>query len=267
MTSDMDVSMLWESVDARSALRTRFGFASADHAAAWLADALQEARVGHLDRCHRIVLSAHNLLAWLRFDGREVVAKCCIDGTRFSRLAAVDALVAWLADRGLPVAAPIAALDGRLRVEHGRFSIGLYPVIDGDLLDAADTRHVEAAGRTLATLHQALSTYPHPFDGDGPVERNKQLVHGDFRSANILCDGSHIAAVVDFDEAGIRGRVTELGRSAVLLGTRYHDWAPTDPETRSAFIAAYTDVAPLSETEELELARTIEAVCNRFGWA
>ena len=137
MASDIDVSMLWEAADARSALAARFGFTDADHVASWFERALAEAWSGRLDRCDRLVISDRNLLAWLTVDGRDVVAKCCVDSTRFARLAAVDALVSWLGEHRMPVAAPIAAADGRLRVEHGRFSIGLYPFIRGDLLDAA----------------------------------------------------------------------------------------------------------------------------------
>ena len=123
-----------------------------------------------------------------------------------------------------------------------------------------------AAGQELARLHQALSSYPRPFDDDGPAGPNRQPVHGDFRSANILVDGACVVAVLDFDDAATGSRIADLGKAAVLLATRYRDWAPTDPETRSAFIDAYRDLAPLTDIEQSELARTIEAVTRRFGW-
>lgn len=37
-----------------------------------------------------------------------------------------------------------------------------------------------------------------------------QLVHGDFRSANVLRVGSKVAAVIDFEEARLDDRIVEL---------------------------------------------------------
>lgn len=258
--------MLWESVDSGTALSARFGFTDADHAVSWLGETLREAWARRVDRCDRLVISASNLLAWLTVDGEHVMAKCCVDLARFSRLAEVDALVAWLHSEGIPVAAPIAASDGRLRVECKGFSLGVYPFVEGDLLDVGDAGQVEAAGRMLAKLHEALAAYPRPFGGSAtlPIQ---QLVHGDFRSANILQDGSDITAILDFDEVTNRSKVADLAKAAVLLGTRYHNWRPTSLETRNAFVAAYSEVAPLTSAQRDELHRSVTTVLNHFGWA
>ena len=218
-----------------------------------------------MDRCDRLVISANNLLVWLVVDGQQVIVKCSVDVASFSRLAEVDALVAWLHSEGVPVAAPIAAHDSRLRVGREGFSIGLYPFLDGDLLDVADARHVEAAGHMLATLHETLAKYPPPFH-DGQEKPNQQLVHGDFRSANILQTNAEITGILDFDEAGYRSKVADLAKAAVLLGTRYHDWQPTTLKTRDAFLAAYGEVAPLTGVQQDELQYGITAVLNHFGW-
>jgi homoserine kinase type II len=257
--------MLWESVDSATALAARFGFTDVDHAASWLEETLRDCWAHRMDRCDRLVISASNLLAWLVVDGQQVIAKCSADRARFSRLAEVDALVAWLYSKGIPVAAPVAAGDSRLRVERDGFSLGLYPVVDGDLLDVADAGQIEAAGRMLATLHESMAAYPIPF-GDGRAEPNQQLIHGDFRSANILQHRAAITAILDFDEVGYRSKIAELAKAAVLLGTRYHDWRPTSPEARKAFLAAYGEIAPLTGIQRDELQRGVTAVLNHFGW-
>ena len=258
--------MLWESVDPATALTARFGFADVDHAASWLGETLAGRWARRMDRCDRLVISATNLLAWLAVDGQQVVAKCSVELSNFARLAEVDALVAWLHSEGIPVAAPIAARDSRLRLEQDGFSLGLYPLVDGDLLDVADARQVEAAGRMLATLHEALATYPLAFDGEQQETPNRQLIHGDFRSANILQANAEITGILDFDEAGYRSKVADLAKAAVLLGTRFHDWQPTSLETRGAFLAAYGEVAPLTGVQQDELQHSITAVLNHFGW-
>ncbi|MGN6413632.1 phosphotransferase enzyme family protein [Flexivirga sp.] len=266
MASETELSMLWESVDSSTALSARFGFVDADHAVSWLAETIAAVWARRLDRCDRLVISASNLLAWLTVDGQEVIAKCCVDPARFSKLAAVDALVGWLESERVPVAAPIVARDGRQRVEADTFSLGLYPFIEGGLLDVGDEGQVEAAGRMLAQLHEALAAYPRSFGG-GLSASNQQLVHGDFRSANILHDGLRITAVLDFEEVTSGSRVADLARATVLLGTRYHDWKATSPGTRHAFVAAYDEVAPLTGAQRSELHRSIAQVFDHFGWA
>ena len=118
----------------------------------------------------------------------------------------------------------------------------------------------------LATLHEALAAYPYRIDGGQPTPR-QQLVHDDFRSANILHDGTSIAAVLDFEEVTYRTRVADLAKATVLLGTRYHDWGPTSQFVREAFVAAYSDQAPLTGAEHNQLQRGISAVLRNLGRA
>lgn len=92
------------------------------------------------------------------------------------------------------------------------------------------------------------------------------MVHGDFRSANLLYNGG-VTAVLDFDEATHRSRAEELGRSAVLLGTRYHNWQPLPPSARAKFVTAYSDTYPLTDAEWDEYSNVVAAVSAHFGWA
>jgi homoserine kinase type II len=76
-----------------------------------------------------------------------------------------------------------------------------------------------------------------------------QLLHHDFRSANVLCAGAEVAAVIDFEEARLGHRVVELARSAVMLGTRFRNWGPVSAEVRAGFLAGYQSVRRLTPIE------------------
>ena len=70
----------------------------------------------------------------------------------------------------------------------------------------------------LATVHEALAAYPHRVDGGRPA-RHEQLVHDDFRSANILHDGATISAVLDLEEVRYDARVADLITKATPVYT------------------------------------------------
>jgi homoserine kinase type II len=266
MTAAPQLSMLWESVDPGEALSQRFGFADAVSAVGWMSDTLWDTWAIPVDDCDRLIISGGKLLAWITADDRRLIAKWSVDSKVFQRLADTATLTMWLHRRGIPVAAPIPARDGGLRAERGNVSLGVIPVIDGDLLDVGDPAQVVEAGRMLATLHDAMAAYPHHIDGGHPA-RHEQLVHNDFRSANVLHDGTSITAVLDFEEVTYRSRVSDLAKATALLGTRFHDWGPTSRLVREAFVGAYCDQAPLTNAEQDQLQSGIEAVMRHFGWA
>ena len=278
------VDMLWESADPSQELTRRFGFRDGASTAEWLADVLE--RYWELDvvRCDRLVISGRNVMAWVQAGGRPLIAKWSSLPHRFAHLEDAARLVAWLDTQAVPVAAPLAATDGRLLVElgndargrlrsrlplpGGRFLVGVLPVVEGDLLAVDDPGHVEDAGRMLATIHQALAAYP------GQVSRRRQgartqLVHNDFRSANILHDGTRISAVLDFEEITYDTRVADIAKSAVLLATRYRDWGPTDEGVRTAYLRAYDEHAHhlLTTSERHELDARTAAHLKYFGWS
>ena len=259
------LSMLWESADPEGALSQRFGFADAVSAVGWIGDTLWDTWAITVDDCDRLVISGGNLLAWITADDRPFVAKWSVVSKLFQRLADTTSLTMWLHHSGIPVAAPVPARDGRLRVELDNVSLGVFPVVEGDLLDVRDPAQVTQAGRMLATLHDAMAAYPHHIDG-GPAARHEQLVHNDFRSANLLHDGTGITAVLDFEDVTYRSRVSDLAKATVLLGTRFHNWRPTTQLVREAFVEAYCDQAPLTNAEQNQLLTGIDAVMKRFGW-
>ncbi|MFK3983067.1 phosphotransferase [Micromonospora sp. NPDC050397] len=282
------LEMLWEAQDPHHTLNARFGFSDGHAAGSWVADTLDEHWGVHIDSCEQIVMSDGNALAWVGTPSGRLLAKWSVMPERFPRLAQTARLTSWLHSRQLPVSAPVPARDGRLQVEVDRVSMGLQREIVGDLLDTADLHQVQAAGAVLARLQDALAAYPNAdqipalavppkpltvritdwLDSRAdhlpvaardtlrglvanapPGQLPRQLVHFDFRSANILCAHGEVAAILDFEEAQHDHRLVELARAAVLLGTRYHNWRPVSAEVRAAFLAGYESVHPLTPTE------------------
>jgi homoserine kinase type II len=282
------LEMLWEAKDPHHALDGRFGFSDGESAGRWVAAMLGEHWGVRTDSCERIVMSDGNALAWVGAPPGRLLAKWSVAPERFPRLAETARLTSWLDRRGLPVSAPVPARDGRLQVEVDGVSMGLQRVIEGDLLDTADPGQVRAAGAVLARLQDALAAYPDAdrlpalavaskpltervtgwldaraehlpaaardalrglVAGAPPDRLSRQLVHFDFRSANILCAGAEVTAVIDFEEARHDHPLVELARSAVLLGTRYHNWGPVSAEVRTEFLAGYQATRPLTPAE------------------
>lgn len=275
--------MLWESGDPRRELTKRFGFSDASATAEWVVGVLDRHWALEAVRCDRFVISDRNVMAWVQAGDRSLIAKWSSLPARFPHLAEAARVVAWLDAGGVPVAAPLTTTDGRLLVEIGnemggrlrsrlplpgnRFLLGVLPVVEGQLLDVDDLVQVEQAGRMLARIHAALAAYPGQVSS-GRRGAGRQPVHNDFRSANILYDGTRISAVLDFEELTLDTRVADLAKSAVLLATRYHDWGPTSESVRAAYVDAYDDGADesLTSAERREMDERITAHLVAFGW-
>lgn len=283
------VEMLWEEHEPQHVLLRRFGFEDAVAAGRWVATTVHGHWGIRVDSCERIVLSDANALAWLATSSGHLLAKWSVAPARTPLLAEVARLTQWLHLRGLPVSPPLRSSDGRLQVEGEGISMSLQHVIRGELLDVADPDQVRAAGVVLARLHHALADYPGtdqivpPYTRPGPLaaritgwlgstgdhvpEAGRrtlrrlvadapadplpiQLVHGDFRSSNVLCHGSSVAAVIDFEDVRLDHCLDEIARSAVMLGTRFRDWGPVSAEVRTTFLAGYESVRPLTPVEK-----------------
>ena len=76
-----------------------------------------------------------------------------------------------------------------------------------------------------------------------------QVVHNDYRAANILWQSGNITAVLDFEELRWGYSVNDLAWAAVHLGTRFHQWGPVSAEVHAAFLAGYEALHPLTEPE------------------
>jgi Ser/Thr protein kinase RdoA (MazF antagonist) len=200
-------------------------------------------------------------------------------------------------------------LDG----PSGELSVTVLPELSGDLLDVTDRAAVLSAGACLAGLHQALGAGTHtsaaePASRDAgltqrigdwlasgdrglaqeasrrlrdllpeapELDDEPQLVHNDFRAANILTQGSKVVGVLDFDEMVVEHRVHDLAKACVYLGTRFTTWQPTSSEVRQALRAGYESVRPFSPAEArwfeiIVLWQGIQAIPGEHdpaGWA
>jgi homoserine kinase type II len=271
--------MLWETDDAETTLTARFGFADAAAVADWLAQVVDEYWQLALQRLDRIVISSWNALAWVTASDHALIVKWSARPDLFAHLADIARLTKWLAARGVPTAAPFESVDDRLQVELARedattgpaanprrFSLSVLPVMQGELLNSGNASQVQQAAHMLATIHDTLAAYPEQV-GQGKPQRHHQLLHRDFRSANILHDGSRITAVLDWERVAYGSRTEDLALAAVLLSTRYHDWAPTTEDVRRTFIDAYCRDAPLTAVETQSLNSNIDAIFAELGWS
>jgi homoserine kinase type II len=179
------LEMLWEAHDPHHALDGRFGFGDGESAGRWVAATLDEYWGVRIDSCERIVISDRNALAWVGTASGRLLAKWSVWHERFPRLLEMARLTRWLDGRGLPVSAPVPALDGRVQVEVDGVSMGLQHQIEGDLLDTADPDQVRAAGAVLARLQDALAAYPDADWGPVPAEVRTGFLAG-YRSVRPL---------------------------------------------------------------------------------
>lgn len=233
--------MLWETVDAEQALRERFGLRGRADATRLLTARLAEHWGLSVQALPRLTLSDHNAIAWVSSDHGPLVVKVSSAQDRFALLAASTRLLTELAARGIPVPAPLPSRDGPVRLEvdgpSGPLSLAVLAEIPGDWLDVSDRDpgRVPAASDRLAELLTGL-----PAPEDPP-----QLIHGDFRAANLLVRDSGIAAVLDFDDVRLDHRIADLAQAATYLATRFRGWGPTPLSARAALRAGYETVRPL----------------------
>lgn len=305
------LAMLWEPTDATGALRDRFGFEDLAAASDWLRTHLAGSWDIAVESCERLMISGNQAIAWLHTDCGALVAKWSREESAFTRLAAVSDLLAALAARGQPVVEPLATRDGRRRAvlahEAIELSVVVQPVVVGDHLDVTDPVAVHAAGAALAGLHAAMAGYADPRlkvsasprtlawpDQTGPghahtvrqrlraefpllpeLDADPQLVHLDFRAANVLTARSQVTAVLDFDDVGFDVCVSDLAHAAVYLATLFTDWSPTPAPVRVALVAGYESVRALHESERAWLpvlirSKGIQAIPpgdDPAGWA
>ena len=303
--------MLWEPGDAIEALRDRFGFEDLVEACRWLRTHLASSWDVEMESCERLMISGNQAIAWLHTDRGMLVAKWSREQAAFARLAAVSDLLATLRRRGQPVVAPLAARDGRRRAVLAsgtvELSMVVQPVVVGEHLDVTDLAAVGAAGAVLAGLHAAMAGYADPrltdpvspralawsdraahrhpctvaqqvrteFPDLPELDAAPQVMHLDFRAANILTARSQVTAVLDFDEAGLDVCVNDLAHASVFLATLFTDWTPTSTSTRNALVAGYESVRPLDESERAWLPvlirhkgiRAIPPGDDPAGWA
>jgi homoserine kinase type II len=121
------------------------------------------------------------------------------------------------------------------------------PALAARILTWAETYTAQIADPALLAdcraLTQHLTTTALP-----PL--TTQLVHNDYRAANLLWHEGTLRAVLDFEELRPGHRVNDLAWAAVHLGTRFHNWGPVAPTVHATFGAGYASILPLSAAEQ-----------------
>ena len=195
----------------------------------------------------------------------------------------------------------------------GSLSVTVLPELLGDWLDVRDHAAVRSAGACLAEVHRALGAIHNDLSppmampakelrkriddwlagedrgfapeaarrlkdlllGSPELDDEPQLVHNDFRAANILTRDSKVIAVLDFDDVMVEHRVNDLAKASVYLGTRFTEWRPTPTAIRQALRAGYESVRPFGPIEArwfeiLALWQGLQAIPGQkdtAGWA
>lgn len=143
------LSMLWESVEPKAALRERFGFDGFGAVTDWVSMVLDETWGITVVGCSRMVISDHNAIVWVESNQGDLVVKWSRARELFASLDASTRLLRTLAGRGIPVASPIATVDGLDRVTpegpSGALSVTVLPELTGDWLDVDDHAAVQSA--------------------------------------------------------------------------------------------------------------------------
>ena len=71
---------------------------------------------------------------------------------------------------------------------------------------------------------------------------------------------------MDLEEITYDTRVADLAKAAVMLGTRYRDWAPTTVEVRTTFIDSYSSCFRLTPQDRRELDTKVSEVLAAKWW-
>lgn len=295
--------MLWEDAAASAELSSRFGFPDAAGAEVWVRDLLADEFDLRLRTLDRIVISFHSLMLWVRTrNDLRLIIKVCRKGAAHDGLRTRGALVRWLGERGLPVASPMLSCDGEHQLLREGHSIGVHPVLPGELLDSSDTGQVQVAGRTLAALHTEMAAWPDAellhdalavaqsgasfarlVDSRRVIPEDlrdrfcdqvaelpdlaRQTVHADYRGANLLSARGAITGILDLEEARIDVAVGDLAHSICLLGTWFHDWRPISAAAQQAFLEAYSAERSLGADEQAWLPLLVARGMGAQGWS
>lgn len=205
---------------------------------------------GHQSVVHRAVVG-----------GADIVVKCELRpdpwlGRRMDVVAAAAAV-------NPEVVAPVR-LEDDLVIDVGGRRCVLHPLVDGSTPDLSSPADAESMGRVLARLHATLRSIDWPElpevsslaaldrPGDPVAEGERQLIHGDFATSNLIDTGDRLR-IIDFGELGFGTCVFEVANtlfmerfSAVLDGR-----LEAFERFASLFVAAYCDESGLDLTDEM----------------
>jgi homoserine kinase type II len=225
--------------------------------------------------------------------------------TLFEELNPADAaflppLLVHLHAAGVPVAAPLATLDGRYQPVFFGKAVQVAPRLRGGHVEMPGPAENEAMGRALAGLHRALAGYPlhrsnaHGADwwkevaarwrsrlpeGDGELlactledfesvtarlrDLPRGLIHGDLFRDNTLFDGGAVSGILDFSETAEDFLLLDV---AITMNDFCRAWPAItlrQPSVR-AFMSGYEAVRPLTPAEREALPLFLAVAAMRF---
>ncbi|MGH3486669.1 MAG: phosphotransferase [Actinopolymorphaceae bacterium] len=248
---------------------------SAGNALVWLTTDTQRllAKWSVVSRLHPRLAEFARLTDWLGRRGMPVSAPIpSIDGILQVETGGVSLCLQRVADGAhLDVSDPAQVYAAGVALADLHLALAEYPFLDSmttldvrsqpeplvaRLSDGIESTGTNSAGTNPARAEAigALRAFLGTRRSDPSVPGPAQLIHRDFRSANVLFTGNTVTAVLDFEEVKYDFSVVDLAHSAVLLGTQFRNWAPVPPETHEVFVAGYRSVRSLSESEDAWLA-------------
>jgi homoserine kinase type II len=212
------------------------------------------------------------------------------------------AIVAHLAQRGVPTPAPLRATDGQPFARWQGQLVSLFPWLSGRTLTRAELApsHARAVGGALAALHLAGADYADRRPGRyeppeidrrlatvaaarradladavailGPElaalkhERRADLpsglIHGDLFIDNVMYDGPALSALIDFEQAAWGRLAYDLAVTVLAFGYGRDDFRP---EIVAALFAGYTAVRSPSPEERAAFAAELRFAACRFA--
>jgi homoserine kinase type II len=235
---------------------------SAGNALAWLAtdDRPLIAKWSVVSRLYPRLAELARLTAWAGRQGMPVstplptldgTLQLEIDGASLGVQTVVDAVALDVADLDL-----VRTAGGVLA--HLHLTLADYPRVARISARPGRGEPEPLATRLAHTIESARDHVPavaidvlSDFLSAGPPDdvAPAQLVHNDFRSANVLCGEGRVVAVLDFEEVMLDYPVIDLAKASVYLGTRFRNWGPVSPETHQALLSGYESVRPLPAGE------------------
>lgn len=251
--------------------------------------------ITRLSSCEGASDGIENSTYFVQADGREWILTLFEDVTS-AELPFFVRLMAWLHERGLPVACPLVDQQGQaLQVLSGKPAL-LFPRLPGQHPRSMTLAHCTAIGDFLGRMHAASNAYPEQrtnprgtvwmeqvqqrllpqLDGEsahllqGQIDNARRLrglvlpqglIHGDLFHDNALFVGESLSGVIDFYNA-----CTDM--LALDLAIVINDWcasaAGIDPARQAAVLAAYEAQRPLVAIEREHWTGILQLAASRF---
>ncbi len=134
----------------------------------------------------------------------------------------------------------------------------------------------------LKNLRRAYKRAARAVNELGMADWESQIVHSDWHPGNVLFQNEHVVAVLDYDAARIRPRITDVANgclqfSMVTGGRDLSTWEPrTDLLRAKRFLRGYDEVSVLARAElaavphlmqEVLIAQAIEPILRTGSFA